>query len=229
MSNGFKSDYTSGDCPEFSAFIRAILGLGYIPLSRFREGIRNLYVLAKRLTGSQRSFAKRMIDYVSKYWVNGSYHPETWVMFQHDGETTNNHSEGYNSRLASKKVISKHPNVYKFVEAIIKELENSLNDAMMAKAGNVNAKQGKRSKQESLIKKRENLMKQLEDGVIDILSYQGAVGGSILQSTKTSFEVDTEFDDCPLESHKRGREEGLPVQTAMFRYIQSSLSLLTQT
>ena len=75
--NGFKSDYTSGNCPDFSAFIRAILGLGYVPLPRFREGIRNLYVLAKRLTGPQRSFAKRMIDYISKYWVNGSYHPET--------------------------------------------------------------------------------------------------------------------------------------------------------
>ena len=49
--NGFKSDYTSGNCPDFSAFIRAILGLGYVPLPRFREGIRNLYVLAKRLTG----------------------------------------------------------------------------------------------------------------------------------------------------------------------------------
>ena len=49
--NGFKSDYTSGNCPDFSAFIRAILGLGYVPLPRFWEGIRNLYVLAKRLTG----------------------------------------------------------------------------------------------------------------------------------------------------------------------------------
>ena len=99
QQNGFKSDYTSGNCPDFSAFIRAILGLGYVPLPRFREGIRNLYVLAKRLTGPQRSFAKKMIDYISKYWVNGSYHLETWVMFQHDGETTNNHSEGYNSHL----------------------------------------------------------------------------------------------------------------------------------
>ena len=64
--NGFKGDYTSKKNLQFSQFIQAILGLGYIPLPRLREGIRNLFILARRLVGRQRKFAKKMIEYVSK-------------------------------------------------------------------------------------------------------------------------------------------------------------------
>ena len=83
-----------------------------------------IYVLAKRLTGRQRKFSRRMIEYVEKVWVNGNFPPETWVMFQHDGETTNNHSEGYNYRLGSKKRISKYPNANLFVSVVIEELQS---------------------------------------------------------------------------------------------------------
>lgn len=41
------------------------------------------------------------------------------------GETTNNHSEGYNLRLGNKKNIGKHPNFYQWVETIKLELEIS--------------------------------------------------------------------------------------------------------
>ena len=85
--SGFKSDYSNKSSPQFGSFVRAILGLGYVPLYRFKEALRNLYVLAKRLMGRQR---KRLIEYLQKVWVNGNFPPETWVMFQHDGKTTNN-------------------------------------------------------------------------------------------------------------------------------------------
>ena len=66
--------------------------LSLIPPLRFKEGIRNLYILGKRLAGKQRIFSVQMINYVSQTWVNGSFPPSTWIMYNHKGQTTNNHS-----------------------------------------------------------------------------------------------------------------------------------------
>ena len=134
--NGFKADNSKKDRPQFSSFLRAILGLGYVPLERFREGLRNLYILAKRLTGKQRRFAVQMIDYVLRYWVNGSHPPSSWVMYKHGGAVTNNHSKGYNYRLGNKRSISRHPNVYKFSEVVIQELRVSIDGSIMERVGN---------------------------------------------------------------------------------------------
>ena len=162
--NGFKAVYTKKDCPQFSSFIRAILGLGYVPLERFREGLRNLYILAKRLTGKQRRFAVQMIDYVLRYWVNGSHPPSSWVMYKHDGSVTNNHSEGYNYRLGNKRSISRHPNVYKF-----SELRVSIDDSIMEGVGNENTKRPENRKEAKVIKIREKMLSGLEKGNIDLL------------------------------------------------------------
>ena len=180
--NGFKADYTKKDCPQFSSFIRAILGLGYVPLERFREGLRNLYILAKRLTGKQRRFAVQMIDYVLRYWVNGSHPPSSWVMYKHDGAVTNNHSEGYNYRLGNKRSISRHPNVCKFSEVVIQELRVSIDGSIMERVGNENTKRPENRKEAKVIKIREKMLSGLEKGNIDLLSYQQSMGGSVCKS-----------------------------------------------
>ena len=46
----------------FCGFIRANLGLPYVPLERLNEGIRNLYIICRRLTGKQRAFGIKMIN-----------------------------------------------------------------------------------------------------------------------------------------------------------------------
>ena len=94
--SGFKRDYQN--IPEFGSFIRGILGLAYVPLTRLDEAVRNLYILAKQLEERQARFAVVMISYVDRTWINGSFPPVTWNMYLHQGETTNNHSEGYNFR-----------------------------------------------------------------------------------------------------------------------------------
>ena len=114
--------------------------LSLIPPLRFKEGIRNLYILGKRLAGKQRIFSVQMINYVSQTWVNGSFPPSTWIMYNHKGQTTNNHSEGYNYRLGHNSSIEKHPNTYRWVETIVQELRNSENEAIMAKTGNANSR-----------------------------------------------------------------------------------------
>ena len=60
--SGFKSDYQN--VAEFSAFVRATLGLAYVPLLRLTEAIRNLYILAKKLNDRQASFALAFLKYL---------------------------------------------------------------------------------------------------------------------------------------------------------------------
>ena len=73
--SGFKRDYQQ--CPDFSAFIRATLGLAYVPLARLTEAVRNLYILAKKLTDRQVSFAVSFLKYIERSWINGSFHPKS--------------------------------------------------------------------------------------------------------------------------------------------------------
>ena len=67
-------------------------------------------------------------------WINGSFPPETWNMFQHEGQTTNNHAEGYNFKLGNIRRIAKHPNIFQFVETINQELRSSHDEAVMEQA-----------------------------------------------------------------------------------------------
>ena len=132
---GFKSDYKI--CPKFTAFVRGICSLPYVPLSRMAEGVRNLYILAKA-TGDERQmkFCAVLIRYVEKVWINGMFPPSSWNVYQHCGEATNNKSEGYNHRLNSRKSVSQHPNFFQFVKLLKTELKISSDEIIMAEQGN---------------------------------------------------------------------------------------------
>ena len=133
----------------------------------------NLFILAKRLEERQAKFALVMIAYVQKTWINGSFPPETWNMFQHQGQTTNNHSEGYNFRLGNKKTIGKHPNFFQWVETIKLELGISHDEATASVAGNANKKCRKKFLKNMKI--REKLMADLQEGHSALLSFHQAI------------------------------------------------------
>ena len=179
--SGFKGDYQS--CPDFGSFVRAIFGLPYVPLSRLAEGVRNLYILAKKLDDRQAKFALVMIHYVQKTWINGSFPPETWNMYQHEGQTTNNCSEGYNNRLGNNK-LGKHPNFYQWFETIKQELKISHDEATAAAAGKPQTKY-RSSKDKKNMEIREKLMLDLKEGTTALMSYQKAVGGSLSRAERT--------------------------------------------
>ena len=118
---GFKSDFADmKNNGPFCAFVRSVLGLPYVPLRRLNEGIRNLYIMAKKLHGKQRHFAISMIKYVESVWINGNFAPITWNVSGHDGVSTNNSSEANNRKLGAK--MKAHPNFYAFCGAIKKEI-----------------------------------------------------------------------------------------------------------
>lgn len=68
----FKSDYEN--CPKFSAFVRAIFSLAYVPLSCLAEAVRNLYLFAKACESDRQiKFCSVLIKYVERVWINGSF------------------------------------------------------------------------------------------------------------------------------------------------------------
>ena len=135
--------------------------------------------------------------------MNGSFPPSTWVMFLHDGETTNNRSEGYNARLNSSSYLSDRPNVFLFAKSIIEELKTSANNAVMAQAGNANTR-GPNTKKMRSAGIRKKLQLQLEEGTIDLISLQQAVGGCILTQEVTK---EMNCDDLPFDISGGGRED----------------------
>jgi transposase-like protein len=117
------------------SFVRAIIGLPFVPLDRLREGRQNLDVLANKLQDKKKQFrfAKKTLTYVDSNWIEGIYPPESWNMFDHDGITTNNFQESYNSKLGA--AIKAHPNPYLLASVIRDQLQNAVNDATMARLG----------------------------------------------------------------------------------------------
>ena len=56
-----------------------------------------------------------LIDYFSATWINGNFPPIHWNYFNQHQPRTNNHVEGWHSRM--KKVISKpHPNIFVYIQ-----------------------------------------------------------------------------------------------------------------
>ena len=92
-------------------------------------------------------------------------------MYQHSGEVTNNHSEGYNFRLGNNQKLEKHPNVYRFVNQIKYQISQSLDNAVMANNGYPNIKERPNSK--------------LEEGTVDILS----IGQSIIKTNRPNTDM----------------------------------------
>ena len=120
-------------------------------------------------------------------------------MFNHDGVKTNNHAEGYNSRLGSKKQISKHPNPYTLVQILKEEFQKSEDDCVAASVDNAS----RRKRNTKLIKlsmRRENQMTKLKEGNLDLMSYQKSIGGFTICLDKRIREYDDHEGNEPLEA-----------------------------
>ena len=87
-------DYSSIDeFPKFGSFVRAVIGLPYVPLERMEEAMGVLGKLSMMNTGPRKRFCKEMIKYLRKTWLDGSIPRAVWNMYNHKGVSTNNHAE----------------------------------------------------------------------------------------------------------------------------------------
>ena len=190
---GFKAEFSDlKNHGAFNAFVRAILGLPYVPLIRLNEGIRNLYILCKKLHNKQRKFGISMIKYVESVWVRGNYPPITWNVANHDGAATNNASEAHNRKLGAK--FKPHPNFYSFCGEIKKEMETSKMDALAARASNTNVKSNVKKKALQMKERRNAMKERLENGLVDICSFQQSMGGLMMLNTG-GYNNDDDNDD----------------------------------
>ena len=95
VNSGLKSDYSNPKYNMLAGFIRASIGLAYVPLDRLEsEALGILKKMAEELGKRHRSFAIDYLAYINRYWVHGQYHPSTWNFYQKHGVSTNNHAEG---------------------------------------------------------------------------------------------------------------------------------------
>ena len=103
MINTFSKFSINSKYHMFAAFIRASIGLAYVPLDRIEsEALGILKKMAEELGKRHKSFAIDYLAYINRYWVHGQYHPSTWNYYQKHGVSTNNHAEG------------KHLNIFSF-------------------------------------------------------------------------------------------------------------------
>ncbi|XP_067671655.1 uncharacterized protein [Haliotis asinina] len=59
-------------------------------------------------------------DYVTSYWIEGDLHRPQWNHHDSDGPRTNNHLEGWHSRL--KRLVGRaHPNIFEIIKFLAKE------------------------------------------------------------------------------------------------------------
>ena len=124
-----KSTYSKNT--NLNNLVRAALGLPFVPIERIQNGeaLNVLMELANEIKEPRvKKFAMGFIKYIEKTWLKGSYPLETWNLYLHEGVTTNNYAEGYNSKLRHKKVLGLHPNVYLLASVIKDELAEAHDD-----------------------------------------------------------------------------------------------------
>ena len=91
---GRAADYSAvKNFPKFGSFVRAVIGLPYVPLERVEEAMAILRMMAKDNTGSRFKFCKELLKYLCHTWLDGSIPRAVWNMYKHRGVTTNNHAE----------------------------------------------------------------------------------------------------------------------------------------
>ena len=132
-------------------------------------------------------------------------------MYLHDGQTTNNRSEGYNNRLCL--IMGKHPNLYNFISVLKDEFQAAINDASTASVGRNPVKSAPNSKKARSIKARQKMQENIKLGKTDLLTYQQAIGGSVIQSVREVLGDNDDYeeeDEMPEMSEKDDIEIEVP-------------------
>ena len=206
-SAGLRPLYSKKSGDKFGGFVRACISLPFVPLSKLEDGVNIIRRLGRTLpTEREVDFASSMVRYLDSFWLNGRYPRETWNIFEHRGNRTNNHAEGeikkdrlftktsmyfwenifigYNFRLISKKGVGKHPNPYTFSKMVMDELKLSANDGMAAQLGKPNKRRYLDKSLADLEKKRLEQMEKLLAGNIGLALYMRGMGSLSLALDK---------------------------------------------
>ena len=113
QSLGYQTEYLHND--QIRVFIREMMALAFIPEWEVSIGFQSL------CTDTPEDLnVGEFTDYMDRTWINGTFKPELWNVFDSNGPHTNNHLEGWHNRLNSF-LGRRHPNIYQLMEFITKE------------------------------------------------------------------------------------------------------------
>lgn len=111
---GLATEYRSPS-GDLKAFVQMMAAVAFCPLTYVRPAW-----LAIQQSAPNIPRVDELIDYFTATWINGNFPPIHWNYFNQHQPRTNNHVEGWHSRM--KKVISRpHPNIFSWIEYIQRE------------------------------------------------------------------------------------------------------------
>ena len=178
----------------FSIFIRASIGMAYLPVKKLDKGFEILEELALDLRGKKiKEFGQKFLIYYKNTWLDGNYGRKSWNMFQHKGITSNNVSEGYNSKINNRKEIGIKPNPYVLASFLKDQLELSDDNAVASDWGNAN-KRPKEPKFKRLLKTKQALMDNVDELHTDWKTYIIAMGSAAIDQDTRIHQKAHDFD-----------------------------------
>ena len=115
QSLGLAGEYNCPIDDTFKMFVNKMAAVAFCP----PQFVRTAWLGVKQ-EAPQVSRVDELLSYFEQTWMIGQFHPRQWNYFDFEGPRTNNHVEGWHSRL--KKVVGKaHPNVYEIIEVFQNE------------------------------------------------------------------------------------------------------------
>ena len=188
---------------KFRDFIRSVVALAFLPLNQIEAAIDELKAVEFEKDSpayeQMTKLREKHLEYIESTWLYGSFQPKLWNHWKKSRNLTNNHNEGYNSRI--NKILSVfHPNPFVLVCMLVKELGRAEVEALWIKAGN--PKKTKMSTlYEKLVFRRESLMEQFERGELPRLFYLQQMGAISLKSDKAASRMVLNIEDDKIESN----------------------------
>ncbi|XP_046581618.1 uncharacterized protein LOC124289066 [Haliotis rubra] len=151
------------DDDEIKRFVRRCAVLPLVPA----QEVEDLW-LDTLATMPDDDRCRQLGDYMTNFWVEGDLHMTQWNHHNSDGPRTNNHLEGWHSRL--KKYVGKaHPNIFEIVSFLSREQTNTENKLVQYAAGQ--KRPSKKRKYRNLERRLDNICHQLEQGTLSVRQF----------------------------------------------------------
>ncbi len=164
---GLASHYSNPQDTALKNFVQKMGAIAFCPPAFVRPAWISVQQEAPQLPR-----VDELVEYLSATWVRGNYQIRQWNYYKVEGPRTNNHVEGWHSRL--KKIVGKaHPNIYELVEVIQKEEALTTMRVQQLVAGASQPPRSRKVKDKD--RKIQTLFQRLELGTITLGDYLDAI------------------------------------------------------
>lgn len=117
MHNFTKTEYNHSN-PTARKFLKQFNGIPFVPVDQVHNVFNTIIVNKPEFSPDVNNKVNVFVEYFQNFWM--SIDSELWNHFENQGPRTNNHLEGWHSRL-NRKFTRKHPNLWVLLEQLKKE------------------------------------------------------------------------------------------------------------